>query len=65
MKLTGKKYEIKMRQLQHEAQILLEEIEEIEEKNNLVRRKAYNLTKKPLRVLKEKLAAVKKQMQEI
>ena len=65
MKLTGKKYEIEMRRLQHEEQILKEEIAELIEKRNKVRRKGVALVKKPLRILEEKLLAVKKQMEEI
>ena len=65
MKLTGKKYETEMRRLQHEEQILKEEIAELVEKRNKVRRKGVALVKKPLKILEDKLLAVKKQMEEI
>jgi hypothetical protein len=65
MKLTGKKYETEMRRLQHEEQIIKEEIAELVEKRNKVRRKGVALVKKPLKILEDKLLAVKKQMEEI
>jgi hypothetical protein len=65
MKLTGKKYETEMRRLQHEEQIIKEEIAELIEKRNKVRRKGVALVKKPLKILEDKLLAVKKQMEEI
>ena len=37
MKLTGKKYETEMRRLQHEEQILIEDIAELVEKRNKMR----------------------------
>ena len=51
MKLTGKKYETEMRRLQHEEQIIKEEIAELIEKRNKVRRKGVALVKKPLKIL--------------
>lgn len=62
MKLTGKKYETEMRRLQHEEQMLIEDIAELVEKRNKMRRKGVALVKKPLKALQDKLLAIKQQM---
>jgi len=61
MKLTNKK--ILLRKFRHEAQILKEEILELIEKRNKIRRKGVAITKKPLKILQDKLLVVEGQIE--
>lgn len=68
MKLTEKQLKDKKLQilkLKHESVLLKEDIAELVEKRNIMRRKGVALVKKPLKILEEKLLVIKGQIEKL
>lgn len=68
MKLTAKKLEEKkalLRKFRHESELLKEDIAELVEKRNKIRRKGVALVKKPLKILQDKLLVTEGQIEKL